>query len=785
MKITKGLLRTYRTFNYDYKLKGNSTQETFLERRKAWEPEDDFELWRPWVEVPVSYPICCIVGANESGKSHFMAAIRKLIKRERRKPVDRCRYSDSQRDDVFIGIEIQDAIELESKLTSFPDWQSIVQDELEVKSSEEAEDAETAESLTQLNDAKFKKILLTSKNSQQFTIYVEVEDGDIFQRILSPEETEAVFDLLPDVHTISSEVKLIPRCTLMDLLWVAYREELENKAPTDQDLGKLHGELGTEFPWPNVAAFSQRETAFQPNAIEDIRLIYRLLKHGANYDFSKLSDLVGQHPGMLMAAEKDITENVEKYLRVSHWWSQDVDVKIAIGVESSAVTVATTDRTGTYYDIDERSRGFTSFLGYILQLILVRSETSGPALILSDEPDFALSAVGQRNLLRLFREAAAEGNQLIYSTHSMELIDQNFPHCITVIKKGQYDEGTLTVREDHKGFYEPIRSALGSRILAVPFIDGPNLVVEGICDLRFAVRTGQYLAESGKEYIDLAELSIVVADGCSNMSNIVDQAMSVMGERAYLTVLLDNDEKGIATKVILEAQDQLLGKRKQIIMVSDIHGPGAHSKETEIEDLIPPQLYLEGLKKELEKNGYDSLAAKILKDKEFEKEALHTPLVDCTKNLLARLELDETVYKPNKPNVIDNVFDMLESSDNSAPWKDDFVKTLEKFTHVIGAKIAANVKRLHHEGATKLIHHLLKSHKRLQPEAATKGDILKLLDNLAAVAEGFPHKRDFDDSLGEIKNRSCAGDPDDTVANYRQLMDRLFSVPALLNLDEE
>ena len=44
MRITKGVLRTYRTFNYDYKLKLNSTPETFLERKKPWEPGKRFRI---------------------------------------------------------------------------------------------------------------------------------------------------------------------------------------------------------------------------------------------------------------------------------------------------------------------------------------------------------------------------------------------------------------------------------------------------------------------------------------------------------------------------------------------------------------------------------------------------------------------------------------------------------------------------------------------------------------------------------------------------------------------
>lgn len=784
MKITKGILRTYRTFNYDYQLKGSSVAENFLKLKKPWEPDSDFQSWRPWVEVPVSFPICCIVGANESGKSQFMAALQKLINRDSRNVTDRCRYSDNLRDDVFIGLELRDAIDIEEKIVSLSDWTVVENGLVDDLPNEQAEPELDTETLGSIEDIKIKSITLVGKNSSEYTVHIEAREGQYYKKILSPDDTTTIFELLPEVYWISSEVKLLSQCPISELLWYACREESDTEL-TEQDLTKLHQELGSMFPWPNLAAFNAVESSLQNKTVEDIRLIYRLLKHGAGYDFSRFVDLIGQDPGMRMSTSKDITDSVEDYLRLSRWWSQDVDVRIEVKVESDEVVFATTDRTETYYDIAERSRGFNNFLGYILQLIFIRTETPGPALILSDEPDFALSAVGQRNMLRLFREVTTDQKQLIYSTHSMELIDPNFPDRSTVIKKGQYDEGTLTVKEHHRGFYEPIRSALGSRILSVPFIEGPNLVVEGQTDQRFTVRTSQYLARTEKEYIDLASLSIVDADGCMKMNNVVKQAISVMGERAYLTILLDNDEKGNSTKVELEEQDSLLKTRKQIITISDIHGPGMHNKDTEIEDLIPADLYMLALKRELLEVGLDSFADNVDGDSEYEIEALQKPLVDCANSLLDRLQVDQSKYTLNKPSVVDHVFDILEEADDTSPWKSTFVDTLEKFTKVVGSKIHANARRLRHEGIAKLLRHLLKSHRRLRPEGATKGEVLELLENLSSIATELPHKDNFEQLIEKIKQENCDGDADDPIFEYANVIDRLFSLPDLLSLDYE
>ncbi|MGB8699745.1 MAG: AAA family ATPase, partial [Thermosynechococcaceae cyanobacterium] len=80
MKITKVLLRWYKSFNINY--------TGYIDRR------DDI-LNRPWnrfhdneqnqtveyqfIEIPIEEDITTIVGANESGKSHLLSAIYKVL----------------------------------------------------------------------------------------------------------------------------------------------------------------------------------------------------------------------------------------------------------------------------------------------------------------------------------------------------------------------------------------------------------------------------------------------------------------------------------------------------------------------------------------------------------------------------------------------------------------------------------------------------------------------------------------------------------------------------------
>jgi AAA15 family ATPase/GTPase len=69
MKLSRVYARFYKSFNYDHHRKAHNEAEA-----RAWEKIGD--LWYPYIEVPIDSKITTIVGANESGKSHLLGAIR-------------------------------------------------------------------------------------------------------------------------------------------------------------------------------------------------------------------------------------------------------------------------------------------------------------------------------------------------------------------------------------------------------------------------------------------------------------------------------------------------------------------------------------------------------------------------------------------------------------------------------------------------------------------------------------------------------------------------------------
>ena len=80
MKLKKVLLRWYKSFHLNYRgisEKGETTAwRPWNKMSPSYAPSDEF----PFIEIPVEGDITTIVGANESGKSHLLNAITKVVR---------------------------------------------------------------------------------------------------------------------------------------------------------------------------------------------------------------------------------------------------------------------------------------------------------------------------------------------------------------------------------------------------------------------------------------------------------------------------------------------------------------------------------------------------------------------------------------------------------------------------------------------------------------------------------------------------------------------------------
>ncbi len=184
MLLKKVLIRFYKSFNNDF-LRRNDDRVT----PKPWELIDD--VFYPYVEVPIEREITTVVGANESGKSHLLSAIKKAITGEDIERRDFCRYSP-----LFT------VRKNELKCPDFgTQWSDL----------SEAERETIRKSIGATESLPLKEIFLFRVNSSCPLIYTQdssSKTGYTKFDLITNSQRQAIENLLPKILEISADVAL-------------------------------------------------------------------------------------------------------------------------------------------------------------------------------------------------------------------------------------------------------------------------------------------------------------------------------------------------------------------------------------------------------------------------------------------------------------------------------------------------------------------------------------------------------------------------------------------------
>ncbi len=575
MHIREVLVRWYKSFNYDYELKF-APKAT----KKDWQVTSDG--WLPHVSVDLERDITAVVGANESGKSHLLDAIHIVLSGENHFQRDFCRYST-----LF-------SVEQDKRL--YP----------EVGALFAVTDVERT-TLTGLQIPLFKNddlLMLRPKAG-----VIQVLDVNEKRVQLNEAQADALQELLPKAHKLQTQVDLPDSVSLAAL--AGKEPVLHERKQRFELLRLLSGVGGLEalkeqatalFALVESARNTSKDESLQKLAASQQELGQDLLTKIARIDQSSFADLIDaiaeEREGLVNALIQKMNESIARHLNISRWWRQDEDFALRVSPREHELVFTIRDRTGADYSFSERSRGLTYFLSYFVQL-WSHERPPVPEVLLMDEPDAYLSAVGQQDLLRILEYYAHPDNsersdQVVYVTHSPFLINRNAGHRVRVVDKGTGDEGTRLVADVTRNHYEPLRTSLGAFVAETAFIGGDNLFVEGISDQVLLSGMNARLRLAGaapSATLDLNHVTLV--PGGSNMPYMLYLARGRDQFKPACAVLLDSDSAG------QEARRQILkGGAKGRPTVSDdlimmlgesvpgaVVAPGVILEEPE--DLVP------------------------------------------------------------------------------------------------------------------------------------------------------------------------------------------------------
>ncbi len=188
-----------------------------------------------------------------------------------------------------------------------------------------------------------------------------------------------------------------------------------------------------------------------------------------------------------------------------------------------------------------RSSGFTHF--FALKTVLFARQKDHPAnsyIFLFDEPGIYLHPSGQYDLLQVL-DAIGKHNQVVYSTHSLFMINKTFPIRHRLIVKS--DGGTRVDGKPFVGRWGPAIEELGFSMAGTILFAQYVLLAEGDADPMLIQFLFQKLMQSNKANVDLNAFS-VISTGDSQNTDAFIRILKAGAQPPNILVLVDGDRGG-------------------------------------------------------------------------------------------------------------------------------------------------------------------------------------------------------------------------------------------------
>ncbi|MFA1543494.1 AAA family ATPase [Actinomadura monticuli] len=597
MFIATVYIRFFRSFNFDYLRKAH---EGFVP--DPWDVLEPDGLQYPFVKVPLEDGVTTVVGANESGKSQLLSAIKHALTGQAIERGDFCRYSQ------FFAVD---------RSMAFPDFG------LEFKELEVSDREALAKACKAALDDEVDSFSLFRIGARAPIVYVR--QGDEWVKYVIKEK-KFLDGILPQWFEIDATVAL-PES--VPVKYLAEGKRSLRTGPRKERQSFLNTIFDNAPSWFGsqeqiTAAAPRLMTAFtaasQPTEEHDKQLALAddLLLKVAKIDRTAFQELLKAVDASKDGFANGIVERMNRALAESlnfpKWWSQDHQFQLLLTLRDQDLVFTIRDRTGTEYSADERSGGLKYFLSYFVQYLAHDAPKSGAReVLLMDEPDAYLSASGQQDLLRIFEDFADPQDpdraacQVVYVTHSPFLIDKNHGERIRVLEKGEGDEGTRVVRNAARNHYEPLRSAFGSFVGETTFISNCNLMLEGMSDQILLAGMSARLRRlriASLESLDLNTLTLVPAGSAPHIPYLVYLARGRDVDRPAVIVLLDSDDSGNQARKALKRgpNGKPLIDSKFVLQLGDLPTEDIVStlpsgNVVAIEDLVPLDIGVAAVKR--------------------------------------------------------------------------------------------------------------------------------------------------------------------------------------------
>lgn len=421
-----------------------------------------------------------------------------------------------------------------------------------------------------------------------------VHAGDVDESLLEELDDLSISDLNAIVNKAIHEVvkDKLPQC----ILWEYSEENI------------LPGQI-------DIAAFSTNPESCMP-----MKYMFALAGHP---DAKTAIEEAQNRPNGLRNLLKRVSELSTKHMHAV--WKDYRGIRLEL-VQNGEKIDAHVEDAYNVYNLSRRSDGFKRFVTFLLLVSAkVKTKELQNTLYLHDEPDVSLHPSGAR-YLRDELIKISSNNYVVYSTHSIFMIDRNIINRHLIVEKKNEVTTISEVNESNIVDEEVIYNALGYSIFEN--LKAKNIIFEGWRDKKLFQFGIEKLPSSHKSLKKpLLEIGICHAKGVKDISHIspmlelAGRECLILSDGDKVAIEHQRDYKGYGTWI---RYDELI-EDELIVTAEDFIKPEAFQpfiKRSRSENPSLPELLREDLEKSkgrliiiqswLEGNGIDKATTKIM-----------------------------------------------------------------------------------------------------------------------------------------------------------------------------
>ena len=534
--------------------------------------------------------VTTLVGKNESGKTAFLQALRRL------NPVGGVNGNFNIMDYPRKGY-------VRYKRQHETDPATVIQAEFKLTQKEMGE----LESRFGVGVLRSPKVVASKNYKNQRSWEVDIDEEAVIRHVISSAELPE--EIQEYVGNTSKWDELYNRLQALDVKPTAVQQlmsELTKRFNSDLRQQIVLEHLERYLPefvyFDNYSTMRGRisiqdikERRFEPDELDDADRTFLALLSLVGAD---MDDLEQQTSYEYIKAELE-SASIGISDEIFEFWKQNTELRVDFDLSHANPNDAPPLNSGTILHVriwndrhrvsvpfDERSKGFVWFFSFLVYFSEIEEIRNGDMVLLLDEPGLNLHAMAQYDFLRFIDERLAPRHQVVYTTHSPFMINlDNLTSVRTVEDMDNY--GTVItddVLQNSSDTVFPLQTALGYQLAETLFLAPHCLLVNSPADLIYLQVLGEFCAAEGRAKLDPRWVVIPVGK-----SENLPAFVSLLGDNyTSLAVLMDVTP---TSRAHIESINDVMTSR-------DSHRSPVkwvevtRVRDADIEDLIDPGFYL-------------------------------------------------------------------------------------------------------------------------------------------------------------------------------------------------